>query len=210
MRAATQVTAIVPTTSSTNEVATSIHVRFPAAQRAGVAMGAVKGTSERVTERRDSGFASVANELKNAIMINTVTGAWLCRASCSVDDMAATAANIAEYRKNPPRKNATKTHAVATDRCGTWNTCPMSCPPPGARLNNAARRPSRKRPATPQIRNWSSDTAPTPSTLPNSSWNGRTELTSTSTIREVFSSITEPITCTPYSSRATYSVTIMT
>ena len=172
-------------------------MRLPAAHRAGVAIGAVNGTRESVTASRDSGFASVANEPKNAIMIRTVTGTWLCRASCSVEHVAATAANIAEYRKKPPRKNAMNTSAVVPDTCGTWNTCPTSGSPPPMRLTSAARWPSNSRPDAPQIANWTSETAPTPSSLPSSSWNGLRELTRTSMTRDVFSSITEPMTCTP-------------
>src|SRR4029077_13522680 len=81
--------------------------------------------------------------------------------------------------------------------------------PSARRPVSAARCPSSKRPATPQMTNCTSDTAPTPSTLPRRSWNGVIELTSTSTTRDVFSSMTEPITCTPYSSKAMYKVTIM-
>jgi hypothetical protein len=75
--AAIHVTTTVPTTRSASELVTSTHVRFPAAHRAGVAIGDVKGTSDSATDRCDSGFASVAKELKNAIMMSTVTGAWL-------------------------------------------------------------------------------------------------------------------------------------
>src|SRR5260370_19544342 len=107
MRAAAHVRATAPAASRANDVATSTQLRFPAAQRAGVAMGAGKGTRDNVTARGDSGFAMTANEPKNAIMISTATGGWVCRASCSVGDMAATAANVAEYNKNPPRQKAT-------------------------------------------------------------------------------------------------------
>src|SRR5438552_14592263 len=118
-----------------------------------VAIGEVNGTSDRVTASRDSGFASVANEPKNAIMIKTVTGTWLCRASCSVEQVAATAANIAEYRKKPPRKNAMNTSAVAPDTCGTWKTCPTSGAAPPMRLTSAARWLSNSLPDAPQIAN---------------------------------------------------------
>ena len=56
----------------------------------------MKGIRVSVTASFDSGLARIANDEKNAIMISIVTGAWLWRASCSVPDMAATAANIAE------------------------------------------------------------------------------------------------------------------
>src|SRR5207245_4059800 len=105
----------VPASSNASDAITSRAERLPAAHRAGVAIGEVNGTSDSVTASRDSGLASVAKEPKNAIMIRTVTGTWLWRASCSVEQVAATAANIAEYRKKPPRKNAMKTRAVAPD-----------------------------------------------------------------------------------------------
>src|SRR5947199_9761806 len=89
--AATHVTATVPRMSSANEMATSIPETLPAAHRAGMAIGDVNGTSESASARRDSGLASVANELKNASMISMVTGVWVRRASCSADEMAATA-----------------------------------------------------------------------------------------------------------------------
>ena len=94
--AATHVTATVPSMSSANEMATSIPETLPAAHRAGMAIGDVNGTSDSIVASVDSGFARVAKELKKAIMMRTVMGAWVCRASCSVDDMAATAANMAE------------------------------------------------------------------------------------------------------------------
>src|SRR5260370_20429906 len=202
MRAAAHVRATAPAASRGTDGDASTQGRFPAAQGEGVEMGAVKGTRDNVTAGGDSGFAMTANEPKNAIMISTVTGVWVCRASCSVDDMAATAANIAEYKKKPPRKKATKTSPVAADTCGTWNGWASSSPVPPSRPSSAVRCPSSRRPARPQIRNCNSDTAPTPTTLPASSWNGVTELSSTSTMRDVFSSLTEPITCRPYNSSA--------
>lgn len=58
--------------------------------------------------------------------------------------------------------------------------------------------PSTKEMAT-QSRNWVRPTMATQAgTLPIISWNGFTELMSTSTTRFCFSSITPRITCTPY------------
>ena len=87
-----------------------------------------------------------------------------------------------------------KTAKVAPVTCGIWNSSSAASP-----AASGARRASSSRPATPQMRNWKIDTAPTPSTLPSSSWKGRSDDTSTSTMRVVFSSSTELITLMPYS-----------
>src|SRR6266571_7352575 len=111
--------------------------------------------------------------------------------------MAPTAANIAEYRRNPPRKNAKKTAMVAPGTCGSCRFCEASAGAPNARAIGA-RKPINARADTPQITNWKKETAPAPTTLPNMSSKGRKDETNTSTIRVVFSSRTELITFTPY------------
>src|SRR6266568_4285421 len=92
--------------------------------------------------------------------------------------------------KKPPRKYAKKIAAVAVETCGTWSRPPPSSSPL-IPPTSAPRCASSTLTATPQIASCSSETAPTPITLPQSSENGRTDDTSTSTIRVVFSSSTE-------------------
>src|SRR6266480_5276034 len=90
------------------------------------------------------------------------------------------------------------TATVVAGTGGSWNaaSCPTSA---GATLPMSAARCDRtSRPPRPQIANWKIDTAPTPTTLPSISSNGRSDETRTSTIRVVFSSSTELITFTPY------------
>ena len=99
--------------------------------------------------------------------------------------------------KKPPTKYAKKIAAVAVETCGTWSRPPPSSSPL-IPPTSAPRCASSTLTATPQIASCSSETAPTPITLPQSSENGRTDDTSTSTIRVVFSSSTELLTLTPY------------
>ena len=55
-----------------------------------------EGDQESVTDRVEPGSLSIANMLKKAIITRSMTGCCACRASCSFDDIAPTAANIAE------------------------------------------------------------------------------------------------------------------
>src|SRR2546423_10423568 len=166
-----------------------------------MATGELNGMSESVTARVEPGSFNIANMLMNDSTSIHATGCCAWRASCSVDDMAPTAANIAEYKKKPPRKYAMKTANVAPVTCGTWNSSSAAPTSPAPR---GVRRASSRRPATPQMRNWKMDTAPTPRTLPSSSWKGRSDDTSTSTTRDVFSSSTELMTLMPYNRIAEY------
>src|SRR2546423_15679034 len=87
-----------------------------------MATGELNGMSESVTARVEPGSFNIANMLMNDSTSIQATGCCAWRASCSVDDMAPTAANIAEYRKKPPRKYAMKTANVAPVKCGIWNS----------------------------------------------------------------------------------------
>src|SRR5438067_13233691 len=100
-----------------SESASSDAGRFPAAHRTGMATGELNGMSESVTARVDPGSFSMANMLMNDRTSIQATGCCAWRASCSVDDMAPTAANIAEYRKKPPRKDGVKTGNGAPVDC---------------------------------------------------------------------------------------------
>src|SRR5439155_18970313 len=171
---------------------------FPVAQRTGMAIGAANGISESATEYVDAGLPASANTDRYATISRNITGCCAWRASCSLEDMAPTAANIAEYRKNPPRKNVRNTTIVAAVMFGNWNAACCAVASGGAR--SPTRVPTCDRttaPPTTHIRNWKIETAPTPTTLPSMSWKGRSEETSTSTMRVVFSSSTELITFTP-------------
>ena len=64
------------------------------------------------------------------------------------------------------------------------------------------RRATSNRADTPQMTNWKNETAPAPATLPSISWKGRSDETSTSMMRVVFSSSTELMTFTPYNRMA--------
>src|SRR6267154_4846501 len=98
MREATQVTTMMLATRMASESAISLIGRVPAAQRTGIAIGEVKGTRDSVTARLPPGSLSIANMLMKEPTRSIITGCCACRASCSVDDIAPTAANIAEYR----------------------------------------------------------------------------------------------------------------
>ena len=92
-------------------------------------------------------------------------------------------------------KHAVKIAAVPSETWGIWKTEAESLS--AVVLANRARTRSSSRADTAQIRNWKIDTAPTPRTFPAISWKGRTEETSTSMTRFVFSSTIDPITFTP-------------
>src|SRR6266481_4274082 len=112
--------------------ATSYNGRLPAAHRTGIAIGALNGTIDNVTDSVDAGSLSIANMLMNDATSSMTTGCCACRASCSLEDIAPTAENMAEYSKNPPRKYKPKTTAVLAVTCGIWNNPPASfMPPPG-------------------------------------------------------------------------------
>src|SRR6059058_2227899 len=119
MRDATHVTPPIAASRIANESASSDAGRLPAAHRTGMATGELNGMSESVTARVELGSFSIANMLMNDSTSIHATGCCAWRASCSVDDMAPTAANMAEYRKKPPRKYAMKTANVAPVTCGT-------------------------------------------------------------------------------------------
>ena len=61
-----------------------------------------------------------------------------------------------------------------------------------------------------QMPSWRSATDPTPITLPSINSKGVRLETSTSMIRLLFSSTTDPMTCVPYSSSAMYNRNDMT
>src|SRR5881392_904141 len=77
-----------------SESASSDAGRLPAAHRTGMATGELNGMSESVTARVEPGSFSIANMLMNDSTSIHDTGCCAWRASCSVDDMAPTAANI--------------------------------------------------------------------------------------------------------------------
>jgi hypothetical protein len=89
----------------------------------------VKGTSESATANEEFGSFSIENIPMNDTSNNRVTGTCAWRASCSLLDMAPTAANIDEYRKNPPRKYTRNTMPVARETSGTSNRLKSSVPP---------------------------------------------------------------------------------
>src|SRR5687767_8852271 len=108
MRAAIHVTTTIAIPSIANDATNSPIPILPAVHRTGVAIGDVNGTSDSVRANVELGsFVSPMIE-KYEIISRYVTGCWAWRASCSLLDMAPTAANIAEYRRKPPRKNARK------------------------------------------------------------------------------------------------------
>src|SRR5260370_26785642 len=79
--------------------------KSPAAQRTGIAIGARNGTSDSAMAKAELGSAGNAKVLQmNESTSSHATGCCAWRASCSLEEMAPTAANIAEYKKNPPRK----------------------------------------------------------------------------------------------------------
>ena len=93
---ATHVTPSIDTARIPSDSATSPIGRLPAAQRTGIAIGALKGIIDSVTDSVDPGSLSIANMLMNEATRSMTTGCCACRASCSLDDMAPTAANIDE------------------------------------------------------------------------------------------------------------------
>src|SRR5437016_8489216 len=103
--AATHVTSTVPPTSRASDGIASSAVRLTTAHRTGIAIGAVKGISDSATAYVEPGLFDNANTDRYAIMSRNITGCCAWRASCSLDEIAPTAANIAEYRKNPLCKN---------------------------------------------------------------------------------------------------------
>src|SRR2546422_1766703 len=201
MRAATQVTPTIAMARIANDIASSHVGILPAVQRTGVAIGVVNGTSDSVRANVELGSFVSPKIDKYEIISRYVTGCWACRASCSLLDIAPTAANIAEYRRKPPRKNAMNTARVAGGMCGNDMVWTDAGSAPNARAMGR-RSESSTRAETPQIANWKNETAPAPRILPSISWKGRTDETSTSIIRVVFSSSTELITFTPYSRMA--------
>src|SRR6266550_4258471 len=167
-------------------------------QRTGVAIGDVNGTTDSVRANVELGSLVSPMMDRYAIMSRYVTGCCAWRASCSLLDIAPTAANIEEYRRKPPRKNAMNTARVANGMCGRVMVCAEAVSAPSARAMGTRRLISSLA-ETPQMTNWKNDTAPAPITLPSMSWNGRSDETRTSMIRVVFSSSTELMTFTPYS-----------
>src|SRR5207245_2596726 len=107
MRDATQVTSAIEVNRIPRDRTTSATGRLPAAHRTGMAIGALNGISDRVTASGELGSLIIANIAKNDTMSRMLTGCWVWRASCSLEEMAPTAANIAEERKKSPRKYAT-------------------------------------------------------------------------------------------------------
>src|SRR5207244_12880382 len=141
--AATHVTSTVPPTSRASDGITSSAVRLPTAHRTGIAIGAVKGISDSATAYVEPGLFDNANTDRYAIMSRNITGCCACRASCSLDEMAPTAANIADYRKKPPRKHVRNTTIVAAVMFGNWHAGCWSVASGGARL--PTRVPARER-----------------------------------------------------------------
>src|SRR5436190_23983406 len=119
MRAATHVTPTIAVPKITSD-ATSSHVgMLPAVHRTGVAIGVVNGTNESVRANVELGSFVRPRIERYEIMRRYVTGCCAWRASCSLLDIAPTAANIAEYSRKPPRKKATNTASVAAGMCGS-------------------------------------------------------------------------------------------
>src|SRR6267378_6658931 len=198
MRAATHVTPTIPNRRIASDAASSPVAILPAVHRTGVAIGEVNGTSDNVRANVELGSFVRPMIEKYEIIRRYVTGCCAWRASCSLLDIAPTAANIEEYRRKPPKKNAMNTASVANGMCGSLMLCAEAVSAPSARAIGT-RRPMSSLAETPQMTNWKNDTAPAPSTFPNMSWNVRSDDTSTSMIRVVFSSSTELMTFTPYS-----------
>src|SRR3989442_1625710 len=116
--AAIHVTPTIAIASITNDSASSHVGILPAVQRTGVAIGVVNGTSDSVRANVELGSFVSPKIDKYEIISRYVTGCCAWRASCSLLDIAPTAANIAEYRRKPPRKNAMNTASVAAGMCG--------------------------------------------------------------------------------------------
>src|SRR5258705_484652 len=131
MRDATHVTPSIDTVRIPSDSATSPIGRLPAAHRTGIAIGALNGIIDNVTDSVDPGSLSIANMLMNEATRSITTGCCACRASCSLEDIAPTAENMAEYSKNPPRKYKPKTTAVLAVTCGIWKNPASLAPPPG-------------------------------------------------------------------------------
>src|SRR6266571_1378248 len=96
MRAATQVTAPIPTASNVSANETSPADSVPAAHRAGTAMGEVNGISDRTTASLEPGSFNIPSIPKNESIRSQVTGCCAWRASWSVDEIAPTAAYMDE------------------------------------------------------------------------------------------------------------------
>ena len=109
---------------------------------------------ESVTDRVEPGSLSIANMLMNETTRSMVTGCCACRASCSLDDMAPTAANIAEYRRKPPMKYAHEDERGCGGHVGDLEDLPGIARRLGCPAGGCAARSSKRAGQTPQIRNW--------------------------------------------------------